>query len=377
MAVTPNSDAVEAQLQAIVDSVSTPSTEEAAPVPDPAQAATIDDTPSLELTEGGEEADEKPASSSGDDLVQKIIDSKYKGDRNAFVKGLYEQWNSSSRMAREIEDLKKLVAERPTQTATPESDQDIQWLTNRSQALDWHQQNNQVRQNQIVTEIDDLRQKAAMAAGRIEASDDDGYKAKQERIKDTYDRQLQDLRREWNDLKKANFEFDREKFSVSRLLAEKNRLYEKPVQRQEQTPPDQEKWSVSQVESFETTVFEVGLNAGLMPGTPEFDEFLENVRAKVVYEHYKHSGEDGLSDADNEKLVRSAATKELTKYKTTQFKEFSAEKAQATGTKLPVPSQFKSTKQQPAPGTRTAPSIPKGNLTAAQARAHAARVLGG
>lgn len=367
---------IEATLQAGIDAAAgeTPAQEEAAPELDSAQAASTEQ-PSEEGEQPAKE-DSKPGASAGLDPVQKLIDSKYKGDKQEFIKGLYEQWNSTSRMARKIEELEERLAQGTTPQPTPDSDKDIQWLTPRVQAIDFQLQTNVNRQNAIITEIDQLRVDSARLEGRIAATDDENAKDRFERQLDSLKNKIEGQRNEFFRLKNENFNLDREKYAASRMLEEKQKLYEKRShQEQTSTGPDP-KWQEAQNTDFETTVFGVALAGGMTPDTDDFNDFMETVRAKVLYEHQKNADAPALTKTEAEKLYESIASKELKKYKTTEFKKFTEEKVEASGTRLPVANKYKGTAPA-ASSSRTAPSIPTGKLTPAQARAHAARILGG
>lgn len=80
--------------------------------------------------------------------LQKLIDSKYGGDEDKFADGIFESWNSASRLHDEVRQLRQELAAKQAPPPPPLEDHpDYQWLNSEVKAIEEDKaQNQQVKE---------------------------------------------------------------------------------------------------------------------------------------------------------------------------------------------------------------------------------------
>ncbi len=151
---------LEEAIEAYQEPGPTPDEPEKGAAPEAADGKPVDETP-----EKKEEIEDK---------LDSIINSKYGGDRNKFVEGLYEQWNSTSKLAKEIKELKEqLVASSTTPDKEVEvSSPQLDWLNKQAAKLDSETKDRNNKLQGIISSYSQLERDIAKAEGELSRAED-------------------------------------------------------------------------------------------------------------------------------------------------------------------------------------------------------------
>jgi hypothetical protein len=114
---------------------------------------------------------EEPAPAKGrSSKLQKLIEDKYDGDEDAFVEGLFNQWNSTSRLSDTVEQLRE---ELTRARAVPIEDHpDIQALAQQYAATEQRASAVSGRRGGYIREIGSIDQQIAKKTGVLERAED-------------------------------------------------------------------------------------------------------------------------------------------------------------------------------------------------------------
>lgn len=347
----------------------TPATE-----PETTSAQAAEDADVTEVSETSEE----PTSAAPTGIspkVQRIVDTKYGGDWDKFADSIYEQQNSAARLHEEIKGLRELIsaekqAAEKTAEATPHPD--IKWLEEQVQALDAEKATVEQRRQQILLDINKRDREIAMIEGEMRRADDldkqtllqqklraeTALERLMERFEGLGDRQRQ------IDYRKREFQYQR-KFVDSRVDAERAQQQRADLE----VKARESEWQNEFLSAFEE-------EAGKFTMSDDDRDYMFDVIVGQVGA-YLSSLPKNSPPIDLAEYVRKGAARHATAMKLsakTAFVDQTRAKL-ATRTQIAPKGANVAPAQQPAatPGsTKTAQP-----LSAADARARAARILGG
>lgn len=329
---------------------------------------------SLEAIPDGppDEAEAKEAISRSPQL-QKIIDSKYGGDEEKFVAALFEGWNSSSRLAKEIEELKnKLteVTEEIPEPPAPIEHPDMARLDERIRALDAKQQSVLQTRNTILANIAKSREDQAELRGEIKRSSEDDRYRLEEKLERAQAKEQAEVER-WHGLGDKLEDLTEQRRTVEgqkRIAEQQLSAYKAEQQRQGLELVEFRKRTVQDFNQAVEEEFKAyGVEAEKLKS-----HMWRTIKAQAT--DYLRSLPPG-NPIDLKAFVKNAAkdySEVMNLGKNQEFRDKTEQKlqaaAKATGQKLP----------QPQPQTPPAKEPAKSNKpwTAEFARARAAKVLG-
>lgn len=110
----------------------------------------------------------------GSTKVQELVDKKYGGDWDKFTDSLYEQWNSTSKLAKEIQDLKSQLTrkETPEEPEIDDKSPQLDLLNAHVAHIDSELKANETSQAKLIQAYGKLEKDIAKWEGKLEASDD-------------------------------------------------------------------------------------------------------------------------------------------------------------------------------------------------------------
>ncbi len=344
----------------------------AAPEPTSALADELDAP--AELTDSP--ADEPATAPVANSRVQKIVDTKFGGDWDKFTDSLYEQWNSSSRLHSELEELKELVARgaQPHEPEAPAPDHpDVKWLEQQITSLDSETASIHSRRQQILLDINKRDREVAALEGEMKRADDfDKNNLLQQRLRaeTAMERALEKYenlgdRLQQLDLRKREFQYQRQ-FVDSRVAAERAQTQ----QRAELDQARQTKWQSEFLSAFEES-------AGNYKLSPEDKDYMFEVIVGQTGTYLNSLPKNtpaidlaayvrGKAEA-HAKAMRLPAKTEFVE--TTRAKLATRTQVAPRGAVLPAARAAAASPGTPAPANKP--------ITAAEVRARAARILGG
>lgn len=178
-----------------------------------------------------EEVEQEPTGRSP--KLQKILD-KYNGDEDLAADSIYESWNSTSKLRKDIEELKTHLMEKDKKAPSFEADPDIQGLQSEITALDQELKFNDDQRRGLIGEIDQARTEVAVLEGQLRLADE-FQKPQLEQRKMLAERELKTLARQWAGLSNSDARLNREKSGLGRQLrSAQNYLQAIEAQRQHQ-----------------------------------------------------------------------------------------------------------------------------------------------
>jgi hypothetical protein len=316
----------------------------------------------------------KPAESASarDARLQKIIDTKFGGNEEAFVASLYEQQNSAARLHEELQELKQSLAPKPdlTKPPTPEEHPDLGWIHDEITALTAEATQNRARQDQLVADGRTKREEILQLKGEIRRADEFDQKQLKVDISQA-EAALNQMSAEWRDLESRNRRLTSEHkdFNRRKEFAEREVLAAREVQAN-QAREDQEA-QAKEFSKFETTIETVAKEYGITD-SDVVEDMYETARAKAAL-HVRVNG----PVKDLSALTRALCEKYLKVHqlgKKTDFAAVSREKTQAART-----TNSTAPPKAPAnPAPVTAPSrAAESKWTPDFVRLRASRILGG
>lgn len=170
--------------------------------------------------------------------LQKILD-KYNGDEDLAADSIYESWNSTSKLRKDIEELKAYLTEKDKKAPSFEADPDIQGLQSEITALDHELKFNDDQRRGLISEIDSAKTEVAVLEGQLRLADE-FQKPQLEQRKMLAERELRALARQWTGLQNSDARLTREKSALARQLrSAQNYLQAMEAQRQHQQTQSQ------------------------------------------------------------------------------------------------------------------------------------------
>lgn len=216
------------------------------PTPDePVEAAPDSDAPAADDAEAAAPDDgdgkEQPPAKGRSEKLQKIIDSKFGGDEDAFTDSLYEQWNSGSRMRQELDEVKgalaQLVQQRPPESI-PDDHPDLVEINEELTSLKDERKSNSLAGTRLLNELGTLDREIAKLEGKAESAEDFEKQRLEQKILQL-EVKKESLIGKWESSNKDDKRLERElKSAEKRLNQAKKDVSEKLVSEQRQQRAD-------------------------------------------------------------------------------------------------------------------------------------------
>lgn len=324
----------------------------------------------LAAGEKGEEPVEK-------DELEDLISSK--GGRQKFVAGLHEQWKSTAKLAKEIEELKaKLSDPAPAEDPEPEEElthPDIDYYTQEIANLDSEVVSNESAKDLIVKQGNEIQAAIHELKGELKRADDlekdalqtkiDRQEAKLERLADKY--KSLDARNKQIGFEKRGFERGKQ-LAERELSAHKQQLQTQKLQEQA--------WINAESVKFSTAIAAAQKEYNF-PDGPGGESGLEHIDGVIRAEASYLLRSKGKSDftLDLEQFVKDRAAhhaKMMGIVKTKEFAKTSKEKVELSS-KPPVQAKPQPTPPDPQPTSKGSNKA----WSADFARLRASKILGG
>lgn len=311
----------------------------------------------------------KPVSSGS--KLKDLIDKKYGGDENKFFDGLVEQWNSASKLASELSELRTSLkqASEPAPVAADEPpDETLTQLDQAISGIDHQITSFRQEQDRLVAEGQNLRAEILELRGEAKRADEMD-KAVLERKIDRLEAQLERKASRWEarDEKIRDLEAKKLDFNLNKVQAQTRLDQVKANQKQQEQ--DLRVYREQTRQQFDEAIADAATGFGISKDSKVFQHFYNAIKAETVY--YLRTDESG-EPLDIKAFVkqRSDIYADVMKLsKQTELSNVTQEKLQA-GAK-PVVKPANPTAQTPAPQVR------EKAWTAEFAKKRAARVLGG
>lgn len=253
------------------------------------------------------EAPEKPKSK-----FQKLIDSKYGGNEDAFADAIFENWNSLSRFDKQISDLRNLFEESRQQQAAPnlESNPDYQELKEDISTLEAEKEENAKDRQDCISAYNSLQQElAVLKATNGSAADVRHVQAEMNRLAAQYKAS-----------ERADKRIDRDKSRLERKLAQAEESIKSSRDTQKQEQQRYEREVEGYRGSFDSTVLGLLQDTGLPQ--QEQEDLYDIVRVQAS-NYIERNG----PVADLGKLGAEIAAKYVGLIKRQNFQAISAAKA--------------------------------------------------
>jgi hypothetical protein len=210
---------------------------------------------------------EEPTEGGSKSKLQKLVDDKYQGDEDAFVDGLYQQWNSSADMAKELKELRQELSELRKPTAEPEAiadSPDIQWLTNQLEDVKAERAELGSKRTHLLQRMAKAEAEVNQLKGAMRNAEEFERKSL-ERDAAAAERESERLADQWNDLKREERRLDKDAKAYDIQLERARKAAQSQVQEQQRSRVEAVR---EQKESLETFVAAVKAEAKEL-GIPE------------------------------------------------------------------------------------------------------------
>lgn len=372
MAVEQVQDITPEQAAAELLGTEVPPAEEAAAAP-----AEGGETPAAEpVEEAAQEA--KPETGNLSPLLKKLIDTKYGGDQEKFLAGIYEGWNSTSRLAEQLEGLQQKLLEQTQKAEEPPDpatlSPEIPRIEKRLQSIDVKLNTTIQKMNGLVGNANQINLEIAKLAGMREKADEYDRGKYEDQIQRLEDRKTS-LREKYESLSDINEQLREEQTYLADQLGDIRKQVEGRWSQQQREKLEEAQaataFKVQTVQDFMASIEEEASTYGVEAGSKRFDHMAGTIRAEIT--QYLRSLPEDAPAIDIKAFVKARAKEyadALGVSATRKVQQLSQQKLQAT-TKPPAP---------PALQARVAQAASKGSpepKTAKEARAWAARVLEG
>lgn len=333
-------------------------------------AADSEETPEAVEASAEETEEEQAPAEGGSSLLKKLIDSKYGGDENKFTEAMYQQWNTSAEMHREIKELKQALRAPEPEPLQEVEHPDIPWLNQQISAVDTRVQANATEQQNLLQKMAQISVAIARAEGSAAAAADEFQKEKFEREIGVLQGRYDATNARYINLGEAIERASWDKQELGRRVRTAEGELNVYRQQQQQAAFEDAKFKVLTLETFVKSVDTAASELKLVKDTPE-RIYLESV-VKAELSSYLNSLPPDSPPIDIEKFVseRAEAFAKVLKL------------SKQAATKTAVAGKLQATSKGPA-APRTAETIaatvtpPKGQWTSAFARQRATRILGG
>lgn len=340
--------------------------------------------PDAEAEAEAEGDEEKQTAKARGKALQRIIDTKYGGDEEAFVEGLYEQWNSASGLKKELEAMKKEAAKPSLPSLTPEAleqllakDPEINAISEKVNKVEAKRSNVISRQGNILKDVSAAQMEMAKLEGRAEKADE-------------YDKSILDakryqlelkvnaLAREYQELDDKLGNLDESKSDLQGQLKRAKRDAEAAIRQYQEDAVETAKLNATLVDTFTKTALKLAVEHGV----PEknWDYMMDIVKSKGAM-HIRSV------QANDPRYQGFADSKELEDFISKQVKSYAENHSFSRAKDLTDASKAKlakSSKPAVPVGTKMTPAMqiaatikePK-KWTAEFVKLRAAKILGG
>lgn len=306
--------------------------------------------------------------------LKELIDTKYGGDEEKFVSGMYEQWNSTARLKKELDEVKAVIANASRapepEPPPPAEAPDVKWLDKEIAALDGEAQQNSAAQQALVVKAEQIKADIHELRGEMKNAETVEKHTLEEKIS-RKEAELERKADQWQRLNERNRRIDHEKRDFGRqkdLAVREVELSRAQLQQQKQ---DLRNYQEDQGRVFNTALQSAVAEYQLPTADPEYMQYLdETIRAKVsfILRNDPEGGPVDLAALAKAQVAGFAKAHNLSKK--AAFTQKTQEKLQATH-KAPV-----SPAKPASPAAAPTPASPK-RWTADFARQRAAKILGG
>jgi hypothetical protein len=217
------------------------------------------------------------------DVLDQLIASKYKGDRSAFVKGLYENWNSNSSLNKKLELLEARLAERQQPEPEPlETNEDYSSLKEEITVLDSQLAGNDATRKSILASFNSLQMEIATLDGKIGASQDPNAKSHFEFLKWQKNQEKRQLESSWNQSYKDDASINREKKLITRQLREVEKAITSSRTQQQQQYQEDARDQESFLQDFGSAVDAVCQEKGIATDSDTRSYLYETIKAQAA-----------------------------------------------------------------------------------------------
>ncbi len=237
-------------------------------------------------TEQPQATQEQDSNKPEPDILQQLIDSKYKGDKAQFVKGLHEGWQSTASLAKELKELKaQLTQQRETQTKPEplETNEDYSALKDELTVLDSQLKSNNDTRKQILGSFNSLNQELAILEGQIRATQDPNAKNALAFERWQKQQEQKSLESAWNQTFKEDQAAQREMKLLNRQLKEVEKSITQSRTQQQQQWQEDVREQQSFLQDFNSAVDAICEEKSIAADSPTRNFLYETVRAQAVY----------------------------------------------------------------------------------------------
>ncbi len=181
--------------------------------------------------------------------LQKLIDSKYGGDEDAFADALYNQWNSSSTLHKELKELKNFISElkqAPEKAPSIEEHPDHQWLKSELTALDEESSAIEASRTELRSDFNATQGELHALEGQLRVVADEAERRDIKNAQRDAEARLKSIKRDWAQLQKDEARITRDR---SRLDRQKKQI-EGSLQESRAQQKVKEQEDIQEQESF-------------------------------------------------------------------------------------------------------------------------------
>jgi Tfp pilus assembly protein PilN len=296
--------------------------------------------------------------------LKTLIDSKYGGDENKFADALYEQWNSASRQAAEIRELKAKLETPPAPQAPPPPEPAITQLDQLSTGIDDQVRALQSEQKSLIDQGTDIKAQILELRGEAKRADEMD-KAQIEAKIDRLEGRLERLGARWEDRQRNIQDLGYRRMELQTKRAEAIARTEAAKADEYRQRQDLEAYKEGTRREFDTALTDAAKTFGLDPSSEQYQHLYNTIKAETVY--FLRTDETA-APIDIKAFAQARAevyAKMMNLAKQGGFSKVTQEKLQAG-----------SRPARPGTSTSPAPSASSKPWTADFARKRAAKILG-
>lgn len=219
------------------------------------------------------------------DILQQLIDSKYKGNRAEFVKGLHEGWQSTAALAKKLEKLESQLSQTKSQ-APPEpleNNEDYSALKSEITVLDNQLKANDSTRKQILGSFNSLNQELAILEGQLRATQDPGQKNALAFEKWQKQQEQKQLESAWNTTFKEDMAAQREIKLVNRQLKEVEKAINHSRTQQQTQWQEDAREQQGFLQNFNSAVDAICQEKGIAADSTTRNYLYETLKAQAFY----------------------------------------------------------------------------------------------
>lgn len=241
--------------------------------------------------------------------LQAFVDKNYGGDWEAYIQSQHESRSEVSRLRAELEEMKS-AKNKPEQVEArlkelKESDEDFQSLNQEltSVAKDWNDLG--ARNSKIITECVKLDRSIAMLEGKIEVADE-GDKVYLRAEKAAAISEKNNLVGEHDRNERDRAALVRRHNELKRSVAARERDLRGELDAEEEREQEQKEYVEGARELFRNSFSEAATEAGLKPGSAQYNRLYSSVKAEFLMQLRRPSNQErpALTDAGVRKAVK-------------------------------------------------------------------------